>query len=475
MPSSPGRAASTSPDLIPMDFAKPEHLTAGENYDEKATRISNLIDEELRKESARRKDASRREIKVMLLGQAESGKSTLQKQFQLFYASQTLDRERPSWRPVVYFNILKAVRMTLDELDYEFSNRSKEDLNAISEVPIASSSSSQSLPSNANAAADDSFWQREIGELRVKLLPLVAIEDTLASELSGGVSVSGGRTGAYVRAGWQGLVTSNWPLADSRPNGKAHAPEVIQLAARTLAQAVEPIKALWRHPAVRRLVESRKLRLDESAPFFLDDIDRIVEPDFSPSNADILNVRLQTLGVMEHTFPINMGGAMYDWKLYDVGGARGQRHAWVPFFDDATAIIFLAPISAFDQYLEEDPKTNRIDDSLQLFNAICTNKLLVNAHLVLLLNKADLLKKKLASGTKVRKYITSYGERPNVYENVSEYFRSHFVQVHKRKDIAKRSLYVHFTSMLDIKATQSIIANVGEVILRRHIEQIGLA
>lgn len=36
---------------------------------------------------------------------------------------------------------------------------------------------------------------------------------------------------------------------------------------------------------------------------------------------DILNVRLQTLGVMEHTFPITITGKTYDWKLYDVGGA----------------------------------------------------------------------------------------------------------------------------------------------------------
>jgi hypothetical protein len=39
------------------------------------------------------------------------------------------------------------------------------------------------------------------------------------------------------------------------------------------------------------------------------------------------------------------------------------------------------------QYLEEDPKTNRIDDSLQLFTAICSNKLLKDAQIVLLLNK----------------------------------------------------------------------------------------
>ncbi len=39
------------------------------------------------------------------------------------------------------------------------------------------------------------------------------------------------------------------------------------------------------------------------------------------------------------------------------------------------------------QYLEEDPRINRIDDSLQLFTQICSNKLLKSTHLVLMLNK----------------------------------------------------------------------------------------
>jgi len=36
---------------------------------------------------------------------------------------------------------------------------------------------------------------------------------------------------------------------------------------------------------------------------------------------DILHVRLQTLGVTEHAFDINVGGNHYSWILYDVGGA----------------------------------------------------------------------------------------------------------------------------------------------------------
>ena len=36
---------------------------------------------------------------------------------------------------------------------------------------------------------------------------------------------------------------------------------------------------------------------------------------------DILHVRLQTIGVTEHAFDINLGGVNYNWLLYDVGGA----------------------------------------------------------------------------------------------------------------------------------------------------------
>ena len=36
---------------------------------------------------------------------------------------------------------------------------------------------------------------------------------------------------------------------------------------------------------------------------------------------DILNVRIQTLGVTEHSFEISVGGQTMNWLLYDVGGA----------------------------------------------------------------------------------------------------------------------------------------------------------
>ena len=79
-----------------------------------------------------------------------------------------------------------------------------------------------------------------------------------------------------------------------------------------------------------------------------------------------------------------------EWCLYDVGGSRTQRAAWTPYFDDCDAIIFLAPISCFDEKLAEDRRVNRLEDSYALWKMICSNKLLYKAQIILFLNKCDL-------------------------------------------------------------------------------------
>jgi hypothetical protein len=70
-----------------------------------------------------------------------------------------------------------------------------------------------------------------------------------------------------------------------------------------------------------------------------------------------------------------------------------------------------------------------------------------------------------------RNSITSYGERENRFEEVAEYFRAHFAQVHKRKGVQKQELYIHFTSMLDIRATQKIIVDINEAIIKSYLGQ----
>ena len=83
------------------------------------------------------------------------------------------------------------------------------------------------------------------------------------------------------------------------------------------------------------------------------------------------------------------------------------------------AIIFLAPISAFDQTLAEDPKVNRLEDSMLLWKSVVSNKLLENVNIILFLDKCDLLRVKLEAGVLLAYHMVSYGERSNDYDPVS--------------------------------------------------------
>jgi len=234
---------------------------------------------------------------------------------------------------------------------------------------------------------------------------------------------------------------------------------------------------LWRDPRVRQRLAEKRIRLEESSGFYLDEIDRVTAKMYFPTDEDVLKARLKTNGVIEHTFslPRNSEFRGVEWKIYDVGGARQQRQAWPPYFDDVNAIIFLAPISAFDQVLAEDPMVNRLEDSLLLWQYVISNKLLATVNIVLFLNKCDLLKRKLESGVRLTHHMPSYGDRPNDYESVSNYFRLKFGALHHQYSPNRsRECFIHLTSVTDTRKTHMIINNVRDIILTGNLKSSAL-
>jgi guanine nucleotide-binding protein subunit alpha len=159
----------------------------------------------------------------------------LQKQFQLFYSSHALERERGSWRAAVSLNVIRAVRAIFDGLEYRGA-------------ASVDGSPDSDITSEAHG---------EIARLRNQLQPLLAAESAISSELNGGLS---GRASAYVRSGWQKIITPHRSKNDSSCHSD------INLYHRTLGPAVESIEALWHHPLVTELAELRKLNIEDSAP-----------------------------------------------------------------------------------------------------------------------------------------------------------------------------------------------------------------
>jgi hypothetical protein len=104
--------------------------------------------------------------------------------------------------------------------------------------------------------------------------------------------------------------------------------------------------------------------------------------------------------------------------VYDVGGQRGLRKQWMPFFDFVNNIIFVADMSCYDQVMEEDGEVNRMVDALDLFKKISNAPLLVGIPLVLMLNKMDLLEKKLEYSP-VNRYFSDY---QGISSRISSFF-----------------------------------------------------
>jgi len=206
----------------------------------------------------------------------------------------------------------------------------------------------------------------------------------------------------------------------------------------------------------------------------LNDLERVTSLKYMPSEDDVLKARLKTVGVSEYRFQMEVAAGRdsgTEWRIVDVGGSRSQRPTWVPFFDDVDAIIFLAPISGFDQVLSEDRAVNRLEDSVLLWKSICSNKLLANVDLVLFLNKCDILEAKLKAGVRLAKYVRSYGDRVNDLDTVSKYLRSKFSAIHREYSPNPRKFYAFCTSVTDTATTGGIIASVRDMVIRQHLKQ----
>ncbi|KAG8932487.1 hypothetical protein FRC02_001010 [Tulasnella sp. 418] len=476
--------------IKPPKNETPEQQAIRLKREAEARRISDQIDEAIRAESAQMK--KRKIIRLLLLGQSESGKSTTIKQFQLLHSPNAFHTERLSWRLVIQLNLVKSIRRILEAvLTTPLPSTS------VSPPPIPYSDDRWDTDASGVAypimrASMESDWtgttatssgeQDEFTELKQRLLPLLHAEEILIQKLAAPDSVDyrgdalGGRQG-FNHLSWTDwengkpemfVRSGDWKTKTASTSSAQE--EVEDEPTRIIYQCREDMISLWRNPVVHQVLRQKMINLSESSGFFLNDMERITARDYLPSNHDILNARLKTVGVVEHSFTIGEGGKGADWRIYDVGGSRSQRATWAPFFDNVQAIIFLAPVSAFDQVLAEDPSVNRLEDSLLLWKELVKNVILSKVPLVLFLNKCDLLKRKLNGGVRLSRYMISYGERPNDYESIVRYFKSKFDAIRRQySKEPEREFYVYSTSVTDTRQTAAIIASVRDMILRDNL------
>ncbi|KAI0674459.1 G-protein alpha subunit [Trametes maxima] len=463
-----------------------------------AKRISDAIDRELEAErQALRKDRKGK-MKLLLLGQSESGKSTMLKNFQIHFAPNALRAESAAWRAVIHLNLVRAVNFILDVLTRPppspfpaAAAAAAAPAHPASAAPPSAQSSSPSPPDAASPTVHAFPPRRasatpqpnsDLRRYKLSLSPLKQVEMILVRHLSAtsspfSSSVDPSAPPALpaevtVRGGsaWRALLRRQQaPHADGRTRFSEGRADEVEHARQILDACRADVAAMWASAGVRAALREEGVVVEDHSAFFLDHADRVAQMDYEPTFDDILRARLQTIGVEEHH--LSMETSAEDgqrWIFYDVGGARGQRASWVPFFEDMNAIIFLCSTAAFNEVLSEDRAINRLLDSFNTWKTICSSRLLTAVQFILLLNKMDLLDAKLRAGVQFAHSVKSYrGE--NELVQVTEYLRRKFAAIHHHHSPQPRKLHVHTTCAIDIVTTSSVLLHIRDTILVNYL------
>ncbi|KAI7865399.1 guanine nucleotide binding protein, alpha subunit [Spinellus fusiger] len=333
--------------------------------------------EEIETQLKRDKFNMRNEVKMLLLGAGESGKSTILKQMKLIHDGGYSKEERITFKEIIFSNAMQSMRVILEAMD-------------VMGISIAH------LQTHAQIIMN---------------LPHQIEQDTLPPEV-------------------------------------------------TLA-----VQALWKDDNLQMAFRrSREFQLNDSAKYYFDSIERIGDPNYVPTDQDVLRSRVKTTGITETTFAISD----LTYRMFDVGGQRSERKKWFHCFENVTALIFLVAISEYDQFLIEDEAVNRMQEALTLFDSICNSRWFAKTSIILFLNKIDIFKDKLPKHPLIESFPDFEG--PETYEAAGDYILKRFISL---KGEAKQ-IYTHFTCATDTMQIKFVMAAVNDIIIQNNLRDVGL-
>ncbi|KAJ3443507.1 guanine nucleotide-binding protein g(o) subunit alpha [Anaeramoeba flamelloides] len=230
-------------------------------------------------------------------------------------------------------------------------------------------------------------------------------------------------------------------------------------------KVVEQIKVMWKDPGFQEAFKRRiEFQLPDTADYYFDNCERIVESDYSPTERDILLCRIPTTGVNSLNFKIGN----IPWKVIDVGGQRSERRKWIHQFEGVTLILYVVASSEYDQNLYEDETVNRMHESLNLFDQTANGKFFKEKNCVILFNKIDLLQEKIVK-TGLEICFPKYNGGKN-YDNAIKFIQNKFVKVGTNRS---RSIFCHFTCATDTENARGVFDAVTSTILEEQLKEGG--
>ena len=243
------------------------------------------------------------------------------------------------------------------------------------------------------------------------------------------------------------------------------------------------LQKIWTDPIIQRVyeLEEKSPQLEAPLGYIMDTMDRMSVFGYQPTNEDILNARKRTSGV--NLLEFEAYGAKF--LLIDVGGQRTERKKWLAHFDIVDAVIFVVGLDQYDQVMMEDGVTNRLRDSLELFDEMCSSPWFRNSSFLLFLNKSDIFKTKIKQ-IPLTVCFRNFPGDPHDYEQTTKFIIKRFQTIHNhhasnfRQEMSERRrgnavphVYPYLTCATDTEQMRFVIDACQDILLRNEMAHFG--
>ncbi|BAO41456.1 guanine nucleotide-binding protein alpha-1 subunit [Kluyveromyces marxianus] len=418
-------------------------------------RVNDLIEQNLQLERNKNKN----EVKLLLLGAGESGKSTVLKQMKLLHQGGFTHRERMQYGQVIWADAIESMRTLI-------------------------------LQARKLGIELDSDQEKAGGELRKskEIILRANTLDQVDARMAGGSEFlneyvlkysNGAAAGAHGKQRKQQQQQSDKDDEDGLLLTEKYGNEELEDMELELDMDLKPIdqttneeiahaiKQLWTHDrGIRQCFHrSSEFQLEGSASYYFDNIEKFARVDYVCDDMDILKGRIKTTGITESSFKIGPSTV----KVYDAGGQRSERRKWIHCFEGITAVIFVIAVSEYDQMLFEDERVNRMHESIMLLDTLLNSRWFANTPFILFLNKVDLFQEKVKRSP-IRTWFPNYPGRLGDSETGLKYFESLLLSLNRNN----KPMYVHRTCATDTQSMRFVLGAVTDLVIQQNLKKSGM-
>lgn len=230
-------------------------------------------------------------------------------------------------------------------------------------------------------------------------------------------------------------------------------------------QTKEALLGLWADPGVQKAVsKGHEFALNDNMHYYFQNLDRLFDSEWVPSDQDILHARLRTTGITETFFDLKE----MTFRMMDVGGQRSERKKWIHCFEGVQCLLFLAALSGYDQSLIEDVNANQMHEALMLFESLINGEWFRDKPIILFLNKVDLFREKLPKSP-IKAHFPDYQGAEGDEAAATQFFANKFKSINRN---ANREIYIHFTTATDTNLLKTTMQSVQDILIQKQLSKL---